>query len=480
MVLHRDHVLGLDRQYVQLLVAYAGLPGPAVELPQPFSGAGKLDELELVATGRDMNRQRCASRRHYSDPRCKRHLGDGGRGAEERSRDTQHNLNYLGVVSLVRRDFEQLVTLMKEWKEVGDTTEARKPIDRIVLYIDDLDRCKPDQVVTVLQAVHLLLAMDLFVVVVGVDPRWLLRSLRRRYRRDLGAGAVVAGDRESGFSESTPQNYLEKIFQVPFVLPGMDEIGFSQLMSHLAAPAAHPARQGSTDGSVTAAVGPADATPDRPDSPARPTPSPAAQPAEPQSEVAAVVHNARRVTVTPMTKDELALLSSLAPLVGTPRAATRLFNIYGLLRSTRNLTEGSRFLGTRDRPGDYQAVLQLLGVLTSAPQLLGTLLWGRSLDGIENRGLMHADPTAAGRVSSTDWNPWAGDRPGATASPRTCRPTKRSYGAACSGTLRDVHNHVKADDIERYQLWGPRVARFSFVLSPFATEPSVPTTVSNS
>jgi hypothetical protein len=31
--------------------------------------------------------------------------------------------------------------------------------------------------VELLEAVHLLLAVDLFVVVVAVDPRWLLRSL---------------------------------------------------------------------------------------------------------------------------------------------------------------------------------------------------------------------------------------------------------------------------------------------------------------
>ncbi len=44
-------------------------------------------------------------------------------------------------------------------------------LNRIVLYIDDLDRCPPKRVVEVLQAVHLLLAFELFVVVVGVDAR---------------------------------------------------------------------------------------------------------------------------------------------------------------------------------------------------------------------------------------------------------------------------------------------------------------------
>ena len=89
----------------------------------------------------------------------------------------------LGLISIIRKDFEQLVSLMKNWqKRRQRDSKAPRPIDRIVLYIDDLDRCSPKQVVEVLQAVHLLLALDLFVVVVGVDPRWLLRSLRREFR----------------------------------------------------------------------------------------------------------------------------------------------------------------------------------------------------------------------------------------------------------------------------------------------------------
>jgi len=46
------------------------------------------------------------------------------------------------------------------------------PLQRIVLYVDDLDRCPPTKVVDVLRATHLLLALPLFVVIVAVDPRW--------------------------------------------------------------------------------------------------------------------------------------------------------------------------------------------------------------------------------------------------------------------------------------------------------------------
>src|SRR5262249_28269373 len=120
---------------------------------------------------------------------------------------------HLGLISTIRKDFEQLVTLLTDWREHGaDDNTVR--IDRIVLYIDDLDRCSPEQVVQVLQAVHLLLALDLFVVVVGVDPRWLLRSLQHEYSRLLTSDGARAADP----TQASPHDYLEKIFNVPFSL----------------------------------------------------------------------------------------------------------------------------------------------------------------------------------------------------------------------------------------------------------------------
>lgn len=98
-------------------------------------------------------------------------------------------------------------------------------IDRIVLYIDDLDRCDPKRVMEVLQAIHLLLAFRLFVVVVGVDVRWISKSLIQEY------GNMLLYDSTNQFLQykdelkgnATPYDYLEKIFQIPFRLKGTGE-----------------------------------------------------------------------------------------------------------------------------------------------------------------------------------------------------------------------------------------------------------------
>lgn len=107
-----------------------------------------------------------------------------------------------------------------------------RPLDRIVLYIDDLDRCPPERVVEVLEAVHLLLALPLFVVVVGVDVRWVSAALCRRYRGLLVGERDRAGEARM-HPTATPTDYLEKIFQIPFRLPAIDTVPARRLLGTL-------------------------------------------------------------------------------------------------------------------------------------------------------------------------------------------------------------------------------------------------------
>ena len=403
----------------------------------------------------------------------------------------------LGVVSSVRRDFQQLVDLMHAWApEAGVTgSEATKPIDRIVLYIDDLDRCEPEQVVQVLQAVHLLLAMDLFVVVVGVDPRWLLRALQQRYQGILATRPAAATTSTDGFDVTTPQSYLEKIFQIPFVLPQMTSGGFAQLIRSLGAvgPAnnrrsAASATEPQTARETDTSAGPAPNSTQRHLEPLRPDPgsenvaaSTAADPAR-QERVDQVVS-------TPVTEREMRVLGRLSGLVRTPRETTRLFNIYGMLRSTRDLSVGRQFLGGPSRPGDYQAVAQLLGILAAAPDLLGVMLWGR-------RGAVEGTVGLCARPAELTWwtfvegllprpQPAAATTPTASSESGSDQSTLWQNGvdtaisaadttrwASLARELLALRDVITLTDLEPYWTWGPQVARFSFLLSAFAHEPT--------
>lgn len=141
---------------------------------------------------------------------------------------------HLGLLALIRRDFEKLRELFEQQRDKekeGTETDDDNRINRIVLYIDDLDRCPPQRVVEVLQAIHLLLAFPIFVVVVGVDARWVTRSLQESYewlRLDDGdrKNEEQNTDNERDVrvvQGATPHDYLEKIFQIPFWLRPMKE-----------------------------------------------------------------------------------------------------------------------------------------------------------------------------------------------------------------------------------------------------------------
>src|SRR6185295_1302611 len=144
-------------------------------------------------------------------------LGDGATVKEEQQGEVWRINNPNGTA-----DFRVRKQKDGSFKVFADS--GLPAIDRIVLYIDDLDRCPPKKVVEVLQAIHLMLDFPLLVVVVGVDARWIRHSLKKLYpdllqdnhNRHAGKKRI---DRDVA---ATPRDYLEKIFHIPYWLRPMD------------------------------------------------------------------------------------------------------------------------------------------------------------------------------------------------------------------------------------------------------------------
>ena len=387
--------------------------------------------------------------------------------AERAASDTYRG--QLGLISTIRKDFEQLNQLMKEWRRGGaGADDPKRAIDRIVLYIDDLDRCSPSQVVEVLQAVHLLLALDLFVVVVGVDPRWLLHSLRHEYRSMLTT-PMPGADRDPRW-ESTPQDYLEKIFNIPFALPRMTAASFERLVGSFVETNDHEAESNTAETTRTERTQePAPHEP--PDAPiAVPAGETAATPAEEKSEIAAIHAGApERSEQRPLTPDELRMLTALAPLVETPRETKRLVNLYRMMRSTRDLSPAARFLGDETTPGEYQAVVILLGLLSGHARLLHDVLVATA-GGDVRGGLRGRRSTerwadfAAGLAPRPTDNGWKNDVVGYIPADDVDEWTRLADG------IKEVSSLVTIPDLKPFQFWAPRIARFSFLLSPYADE----------
>lgn len=152
---------------------------------------------------------------------------------------------HMGIISTIRRDFETLSVLFKDSNESAGPPDIdsqafrdhfKTPLDRIILYIDDLDRCPDDKVMEVLQAVHLLMAYPLFIVVVGVDKRCVHNALTHRnllqyksFTRDGDMNEL----KDIGINIIQPAEYLEKIFQIPFHLEEASDDSIKDMIEEL-------------------------------------------------------------------------------------------------------------------------------------------------------------------------------------------------------------------------------------------------------
>jgi KAP family P-loop domain len=255
---------------------------------------------------------------------------------------------HLGIPALVRQDLERLSRLIQQQQETDGTDrpviDDSHRIDRVVLYIDDLDRCPTHAVIKVLEAVHLLLAFPLFVVVVAVDARWLESSLREHYTQlDVHAAA--------------PADYLEKIFQVPFWVRPLGAHIRRQMMRGLLL--GNLASTKTAIGDSDASIAPIDVS--DADS------SHFTRLVESFAETTSVEPSWLEAAKLTVTSTELSFLEEISPLIGpTPRAAKRFVNIYLLLKSVGR--------GRGWPMPDQGQVAVLLAIATGLPDLADTML----------------------------------------------------------------------------------------------------------
>ena len=276
--------------------------------------------------------------------------------AERASSDDYEH--YMGVVALAHRDLVDLEQYLRIAIQDNDGNEG---LDRIVLYIDDLDRCDPHVVADVLDAVHLLLALPLFVVIVGVDPRWLKRSLRERHPESLQSTP-------SGVPSASPADYLEKIFQLTYSLPRMRPDSCADLLV-AAAQETQALPTGQANGPTTAASSSAESR-----SPINMDPNTTGVPSEGSRSRPRTSATDLAQALTLHEKD-IEALRDVAVLVSTsPRRAKRFLNIYLVIRA-RALGDPQlreRLNGNGDLPNSVtdNSLLALAALLLGLPKTM--------------------------------------------------------------------------------------------------------------
>jgi hypothetical protein len=389
---------------------------------------------------------------------------------EERSHSADYR-SRLGIVSLVRRDFERLSELADRDSDKRDA--ELMPVERIVLYLDDLDRCKPERVIEVLEAVHLLLAFKLFMVVVAVDPRWLRHCLVKHYPDLLALPAIEA----PGSSQTVPsrpataQDYLEKIFQVPFSLQPMRDDGYRRMIRHLTAenvvaeagmPIAGGA--GAKGGAVTQGGAETQGGGGAP----RPTPvhaggaSGEASGGERNVAAQGVVHveddeepDLGGIENLSIRAWELEDMEQMALLFRTPRSVKRFVNTYRFLRAGVRPHEIGLFEGERGTPGTYRAAMLLLAVLVN-------------FSNVAPRFLRRVAAASRGEGAQTPWGEFlaaarlagGGENADAPAAARTWEDVE--WERLCDVLVTGSEGPAAVATVGDVAQWIPVVARYSF------------------
>jgi hypothetical protein len=123
-----------------------------------------------------------------------------------------------GIVSRIQDEFKTALETKINPAEKPETEDAKKSKIRqrveqnqlkIVVFIDELDRCPLERIVDILEAIKLFLAEDIFIVFLGVDTRVAAEAIRLHYK-DVK-------------NPDLPREYLEKIVQLPLRVPQADE-----------------------------------------------------------------------------------------------------------------------------------------------------------------------------------------------------------------------------------------------------------------
>ena len=180
---------------------------------------------------------------------------------------------------------------------------------RVVVCVDDLDRCSDESIMETLQAINLVLGASDFFVVLAIDPDMIYRAIARQ--------RGMSDDDEA--AEVFAENYLRKIIQLPLVLPERSADQRFGFVSQLFSPAAQRAYRAEEDQSG-----------ERADEP--PPDGGGATPFtfEPAAIVAPRVLVLREVQDT---KEELEALHAARELLNdNPRELKRLVNVHRLVK----------------------------------------------------------------------------------------------------------------------------------------------------
>lgn len=120
-------------------------------------------------------------------------------------KEGKSKLNQTNVVADFRNNFEDLLNATG--------------FNKLVVIIDDLDRCTPDRIIENLEAVKLFLNVPKTAYIIGADPRIVRHAIELKYKTDN----ISSSNDEKIKNDRIVSDYLEKLIQIPYNLPKLSD-----------------------------------------------------------------------------------------------------------------------------------------------------------------------------------------------------------------------------------------------------------------
>lgn len=120
---------------------------------------------------------------------------------------------------IIKKNEEEEVTVVREFRDDFNEMINKSGIKKLVVIIDDLDRCTPDRLIENLEAIKLFLNVEKTAFVIGADPRIVRHAIEHRYKTD----SIENADDPDSRNKRIVSDYLEKLIQIPYYLPKLTD-----------------------------------------------------------------------------------------------------------------------------------------------------------------------------------------------------------------------------------------------------------------
>lgn len=120
---------------------------------------------------------------------------------------------------IIKKNENEEVTIVREFRDDFKEMIDKSEIKKLVVIIDDLDRCTPDRLIENLEAIKLFLNVEKTAFVIGADPRIVRHAIEHRYKTD----SIENADDPDSRNKRIVSDYLEKLIQIPYYLPKLTD-----------------------------------------------------------------------------------------------------------------------------------------------------------------------------------------------------------------------------------------------------------------